>query len=158
MGAPIEAHNLKPAATWNSAGARYDDISRGIADSIEHCVLRLNPQPGEYILDLATGTGWTSRVLARRGVKVIGLDLGADLIATARERAKAEGLDVAYRVGDAEKLPFADGEFDAVVSTCGVMFASRPEAAASEIARAARAAGSPKPPGFPTAMSSRCSW
>ena len=40
---------------------RYNEISRGIADSIEHCVLRLDPQPGEKILDLATGTGWTWR-------------------------------------------------------------------------------------------------
>src|ERR1700749_1836724 len=130
MDTDIQPHNLKPSATWNSGGACYDEISRGIAASIEHCVLRLNPQPGEYILDLATGTGWTSRVIARRGAKVIGVDLGQDLVATASERAKDEGLDIASRVADAEKLPFADGEFDAVVSTCGVMFATRPEAAA----------------------------
>lgn len=39
----IQPHNAKPAAVWNSGGARYEDISRGIADSIEHCVLRLAP-------------------------------------------------------------------------------------------------------------------
>jgi SAM-dependent methyltransferase len=141
MNTAIEPHNLKPAATWNSGGARYDDISRGISDSIEHCVLRLNPQRGEHILDLATGTGWTSRVIARRGAKVIGVDLGADLIATAGERATAEGLDITYRVADAEKLPFADGEFDAVVSTCGIMFATKPEAAVGELARVCRKGG-----------------
>jgi hypothetical protein len=36
---------------WGSGGANYDAISKGIADSIEHCVLRLNPRPGERILD-----------------------------------------------------------------------------------------------------------
>lgn len=137
----IEPHNQKPAAVWNSGGARYDDISRGIADSIEHCVLRLNPQPGERILDLATGTGWTSRAVARCGAIVTGVDIGADLIAAARERAAAEGLNIAYEIGDAEHLPFEDGQFDAVISTCGVMFASRPEAAAAELARVCRKGG-----------------
>lgn len=137
----IQPHNAKPAAVWNSGGARYEDISRGIADSIEHCVLRLAPQPGEKILDLATGTGWTSRIVKRRGASVTGVDMGADLIATASERARDEGLDITYRVGDAESLPFADGEFDAVISTCGVMFASRPEAAAAELARVCRKGG-----------------
>ena len=137
----IQPHNQKPAGVWNSGGERYEEISRGIADSIEHCVLRLNPQPGERILDLATGTGWTSRLVARRGAKVVGVDLGAELVATATQRAKAEGLDIEYRVGDAERLPFADGEFDAVISTCGIMFATRPEAAAAELARVCRKGG-----------------
>jgi len=138
---PIQPHNERPAGVWSSGGANYDQISRGIADSIEHCVLRLAPQRGERILDLATGTGWTSRRVARQGANVIGVDIAADLLAEARERAKAEGLNIEYRIGDAEKLPFADGDFDAVVSTCGVMFASRPEAAAAEIARVTRRSG-----------------
>ncbi len=137
----IQPHNERPAAVWSSGGAGYDQISRGIADSIEHCVLRLDPRPGERILDLATGTGWTSRAVARRGATVTGADIAADLVAAARERAKAEGLSIDYRTGDAEKLPFADGEFDAVVSTCGIMFASRPEAAAAEVARVVRKGG-----------------
>ena len=139
--AGIQPHNERPAAVWSSGGADYDQISRGIANSIEHCVLRLDPRPGERILDLATGTGWTSRAVARRGATVAGADIAADLVAAARERAKAEGLSIDYRTGDAERLPFADGEFDAVVSTCGIMFASRPEAAAAEVARVVRKGG-----------------
>ncbi len=139
--ASIQPHNERPASVWSSGGADYDQISRGIADSIEHCVLRLDPRPGERILDLATGTGWTSRAVARRGATVTGADIAADLIAAARERAKAEGLSIDYRTGDAERLPFADGEFDAVVSTCGIMFASRPDAAAAEVARVVRKGG-----------------
>src|SRR5207248_5541412 len=102
----IEPHNAKPAAVWSSGGARYDQISRGIADSIEHCVLRLDPQPSERVLDLATGTGWTSRLVAARGARVIGADIAGDLIAAAGERAQMEGLDIEYRLGDAENLPF----------------------------------------------------
>jgi SAM-dependent methyltransferase len=139
--AAIQPHNTKPASVWSSGGPRYDQISRGIADSIEHCVLRLNPQPSERVLDLATGTGWTSRLVAARGARVVGADIAGDLIAAARERAQMEGLDIEYRLGDAENLPFTDGEFDAVVSTCGIMFASRPEAAAAEIGRVTRKGG-----------------
>lgn len=141
MTTSIQPHNQKAAFVWNSGGAQYDTISRGIADSIEHCVLRLDPKPSETILDLATGTGWTSRAVARRGAKVTGADISEDLLAAASERARAENLDIAYRVGDAEKLPFADGEFDAVISTCGVMFASHPEAAAAELGRVCRKGG-----------------
>ena len=46
MGNEIQPHNQRPAAVWSSGGSAYDRISRGIADSIEHCVLRLDPQPG----------------------------------------------------------------------------------------------------------------
>jgi SAM-dependent methyltransferase len=137
----IQPHNETPATVWSSGGTSYNEISRGIADSIEHCVLRLAPKPDERILDLATGTGWTSRAAARRGARVIGVDIASDLVVDARERAKAEGLDIEYRIADAEKLPFADGEFDAVISTCGIMFASRPHAAAAEVARVTRKAG-----------------
>ena len=137
----IQAHNQRPASVWSSGGKDYDQISRGIADSIEHCVLRLNPQPGETILDLSTGTGWTSRVVARRGATVIGVDIASGLLDAARATAEAEGLAIAYQLGDAENLPFEPGTFDAVVSTCGVMFASRPEAAAAELARVVRPGG-----------------
>jgi SAM-dependent methyltransferase len=137
----VKPHNERPAAVWSSGGKAYDEISRGIADSIEHCVRRLDPQPGERILDLSTGTGWTSRVVARRGATVVGVDIASELLAAARARAEEEGLPIEYQLGDAEDLPFGDGEFDAIVSTCGVMFASRPEAAAAELARVCRKGG-----------------
>jgi SAM-dependent methyltransferase len=141
MNGGVQPHNERPAAVWSAGGKDYDEISRGISDSIEHCVRRLNPQPGERILDLSTGTGWTSRVVARRGAMVIGADIAGDLLDAARARAGAEALPIDYQIGDAESLPFEDGEFDAVVSTFGVMFVSRPEAAAAELARVCRKGG-----------------
>lgn len=137
----IQAHNQRAAAVWSSGGAAYESISRGIADAIEHAVVRLNPQPGERILDLATGTGWASRSLARRGAEVVGVDIAAELLAAATETAQRERLAVDYRLADAEALPFEDGQFDAALSTFGVMFAGRPEAAAAELARVVRPGG-----------------
>lgn len=141
MNGTIEAHNERAATVWGAGGRRYEEVSRGIADAIEHCVLRLNPEPDERILDLSTGTGWTSRVVARRGAAVTGADIATELLDVARDRALEEGLPIDYTVGDAERLPFEDGEFDAVVSTFGVMFAARPEAAAAELARVCRRGG-----------------
>jgi SAM-dependent methyltransferase len=137
----IEPHNLKPASVWSSGGGSYDNISRGIADALEHAVWRLNPRRGERILDLAPGTGWTSGGLTRRGATVIGADIATDLVEAARANAKAENLAIEYQIGDAENLPFENGSFDAVASTFGVMFASRPEAAARELARVTRPGG-----------------
>lgn len=137
----VELHNQRAAAVWGAGGKDYDRISSGIADSIEHCVLRLNQRRGERVLDLSTGTGWTSRVVARRGASVVGVDIAPELLAAARAEADTQRLPIEYRLGDAERLPFADGEFDAVVSTFGVMFASRPEAAAAEVARVCRKGG-----------------
>jgi SAM-dependent methyltransferase len=134
----VQQHNERPAAVWSAGGKDYDEISRGIADAIEHAVRRLNPRPGERILDLSTGTGWTSRVVARRGATVTGADIAEDLLKAARGTAAAEALPIDYQLGDAEALPFETGSFDAVVSTFGIMFASRPEAAASELARVCR--------------------
>ena len=107
----IQPHNERPAAVWSAGGEDYDRVSRGIADSIEHCVLRLNPQPGERILDLSTGTGWTSRAVARRGAIVTGVDIASGLLDVARAKAAAEGLSIEYQLGDAENLPFADEDF-----------------------------------------------
>ena len=137
----IQPHNERPSKVWSAGGDNYNEVSRGIADSIEHAVLRLNPRQGERILDLATGTGWTSRVIARRGAMVTGVDIATGLLEAAERQAAAEQLPITYRQGDAEDLPFSDASFDAVVSTCGVMFASRPEAAAKELARVCRPGG-----------------
>jgi len=139
----VQSHNLKAQSVWNSPGGRYDAISRSIADAIEHAVERLQPKSGEKILDLATGTGWGSRVLAQRfpGVKITGADIAEQMLEYARQRASSEQLDIDYLHADAEALPFSDGAFDAAISTFGVMFVGKPEAAAAELARVVRKGG-----------------
>src|SRR5665213_1596645 len=141
MSGQIRPHNERPAAVWSSGGRAYEEVSRQIASAIDHAAYRLAAVPGETILDLATGTGWGSRIVARQGATVTGADIAADLLTTASARAKAEGLNINYQIGDAEALPFADANFDGVISTFGVMFASNQEAAAGELARVCRPGG-----------------
>lgn len=137
----IQAHNEKAAATWGSGGGEYDKISECIADSIEHVLNRLDVRPGEHVLDLATGTGWTARRLAQKGAKVVGLDIGGGVIDAAKGFAQKANLDIEFAVGDAEGTDFPDASFDVIASTCGVMFASRPEAVARELTRLCRRGG-----------------
>lgn len=134
-------HNQKAAATWGSGGAGYDKISETIADSIEHVLNRLDVQPGEKVLDLATGTGWTARRLAQKGASVTGVDIGEGVVAAARDFAQAANLTIDFMVGDAEKVDLPSSAYDVVTSTCGVMFASRPEEVAKELARLCRPGG-----------------
>ncbi len=135
---PIREHNIPAGARWGAAGADYDEISRQIADSIQHAVDRLAPQPGERVLDLATGTGWTARSVAALGAETIGVDIAKEKIEAARRLSDST---IAFRHGDAEALPFEDGEFDAVISTCGIQFVQRPEDAAAEVVRVLRPGG-----------------
>ena len=137
--AAVLPSNLGAARTWGAGGETYDLVSRGIADAIEHAVDRLDPCPGERILDVGTGTGWAARSIAARGAIVTGVDLGAEVIEAAH--ALSNGHDIDFRVGDAEALPFPDDHFDAVISTFGVMFVRDPEAAAAELARILRPGG-----------------
>ncbi|HYO97450.1 MAG TPA: class I SAM-dependent methyltransferase [Polyangiaceae bacterium] len=139
----VQPHNEKARSVWNAPGGRYEEISRSIADAIEHAVERLEPATGERILDLATGTGLASRLIAQRlpGTSVTGVDIADELLAAARGAAARQQLALEYIAADAEKLPFGDGHFDAVVSTFGVMFASRQEAAAAELARVVKPGG-----------------
>jgi SAM-dependent methyltransferase len=130
-----------PSATWSSAGRAYDEISRGIADAIEHCINRLAPEQNARILDVATGTGWTARRLADRDFAVTAVDFAPEVVDAGKALAKARGLDIAFEQGDAEALAYPEASFDAVISTFGVMFVQRPEDAARELARVCRPGG-----------------
>jgi ubiquinone/menaquinone biosynthesis C-methylase UbiE len=137
----IQPHNNKAAATWSAGGYNYDRISQFISGAIEHCITRLAPESGEQILDVATGTGWAARLLANKESKVTGLDIATGLIEAARIIASKAQMEIDFQVGDADALPFANDSFDAVVSTFGVMFSSRPEDAAGELARVCKKGG-----------------
>lgn len=128
-----------PGAAWGAAP--FERVEHSIAGMHEALVDALAPAPGERVLDVACGTGGVALRAARTGAAVTGLDIAPALVRTARERADAEGLDVAWRVGDAQSLPFADGAFDVVVSSVGAIFAPDHGAVAGELARVTRPGG-----------------
>ena len=119
----------------------YERITNTIRDIHAMVIERVDPQPGERVLDAATGTGAAAILAAQRGADVVGMDLAPVLVETARERAAEEGVTVYFEVGDAEAMTYDDGHFDAVTSTCGVMFAPDHTAVAAELARVTRPGG-----------------
>lgn len=136
-----EPHNEAAAKAWGHAGANYDFISFGLSDGLSHSVQILWPVPGERILDLATGTGWTARLVAGQGAEVVGVDIAGGLLAAARDLSAHLAPRLSFVQADAEALPFDDGRFDGAISTYGVIFAGKPKRAASELKRVIRPGG-----------------
>lgn len=134
-------HNERLASSWAAAGHNYDKFSEDLGDAIIHCIRRLAPKPDEQVLDVATGTGWGARALARLRADVKAIDFSSGLIEAAQLLAEEEGLSIEFSIADAEALPFENASFDVVMSTFGVMFVQRPEAAAHELARVCRPGG-----------------
>jgi ubiquinone/menaquinone biosynthesis C-methylase UbiE len=125
--------------TWMAGD--YDLFSRFMERDAEVFYRRLGVAPGSRLLDVGCGAGQLALIAARAGAKVTGCDISTNWLEKARERAAAEGLSVNFEEGDAEELPYADGQFDAVVSLIGAMFAPRPELVAAELKRVCRPGG-----------------
>jgi SAM-dependent methyltransferase len=102
---------------------------------------RLAVPPGTRLLDVGCGAGQLALIAARAGAKVTGCDIATNWLQRARERAAAEGLEIAFEEGDAESLPYDDAQFDIVTSLIGAMFAPRPELVARELTRVCRPGG-----------------
>jgi SAM-dependent methyltransferase len=93
------------------------------------------------VLDVACGTGNQSIPAARTGADVTGVDIAPNLLEQARQRATQDHLNIQFDEGDAEQLPYADGQFDVVLSMFGAMFGPRPEVVANELKRVCRSGG-----------------
>lgn len=134
----VLSHHRAAATMWETGGKHYDDVSFAISDALNHAAQRLDARQGERILDVATGTGWSARNAARMGAEVTGIDIAAGLLAAACELSAHIRPPITFRLADAERLPFADGAFDGVISTFGVMFAGGQMQAAAELGRVCR--------------------
>src|SRR4029077_6199935 len=101
----------------------------------------LDLHAGSRVLDVAAGNGNASLAAARRWCDVTSTDYVSSLLESGRKRAQAEGHAIKFQEADAESLPFADGSFDAVLSTFGVMFTPNQAQAAGELTRVCRSGG-----------------
>ncbi|HET7734523.1 MAG TPA: class I SAM-dependent methyltransferase [Nocardioidaceae bacterium] len=129
----------KQQAVWSSGD--YNKIAALTVPVNETVVAAAQVVPGDAVLDIATGTGHSAIAAARQGAKATGIDYVPALLDIARSRAAAEQVAVDFVEAPAERLPFADGSFDAVVSAIGVMFAADHQGAADEIVRVTRSGG-----------------
>jgi ubiquinone/menaquinone biosynthesis C-methylase UbiE len=95
---------------------------------------------GGRVLEVAVGTG---RDLAYYppGTDLTGVDLSPRMLARARERAEEAGIDAVLVEGDAQDLPFADGEFDSVVCALALCAIPDQRAALAEMRRVLRPGG-----------------
>ena len=108
-------------------------------------LLEIEPQlPGREslrILDVGTGSGFFAVLLAEKGHHVTGIDLTPAMIEEAGRLAAERQVEVDFRVMDAEKLEFEDGQFDAVVSRNLTWTLPHPEQAYREWLRVLRPGG-----------------
>ena len=129
---------------------RYDVLSSALSFGQDprwrrEMVARIAAGPDERVLDVATGTGLVARTLVQRyGCTVVGLDQSADMLSGAR-RALGDDPNLAARIelrqGEAERLPFAEGEFDHLTFTYLLRYVDDPAATLGELARVVKPGG-----------------
>ena len=137
---PLDAVKVKQQAAWSSGD--YGVVGTTLQIVGEQLCESMNLRPGSKVLDVAAGNGNATLAAARRFCEVTSTDYVESLLEQGRQRAAGDRLAVTFETADAEALPFADGSFDAVLSTFGVMFTPDQERAAAELARVCRPGGS----------------
>lgn len=133
-----EAFKAFEAEGWSAQASTYGELSGAITRRIAEPLLDAAlVRHGERVLDVATGPGYVAELAAARGASVVGLDIAEGMLAEARRRLPA----LEFVVGDAERLPFGEGEFDAVVGSFVVNHLPDPERALAEAVRVVRPGG-----------------
>jgi demethylmenaquinone methyltransferase/2-methoxy-6-polyprenyl-1,4-benzoquinol methylase len=130
--------------------ARYDALSALLSFGQDlrwrrAMVGAINAAPSDRVLDVATGTGLVAGELVRRyGCRVVGLDQSEEMLGAARAKLERDAR-LAARVelvrGEAERLPFADNEFDALTFTYLLRYVDDPGATLRELARVVKPGG-----------------
>lgn len=135
----LSAIKAKQQAAWGTGN--YAVVGTTLQIVGEQLCESLDLRSGQTVLDVAAGNGNATLAAARRWCNVTSTDYVPSLLESGRARAAADGYDIVFREADAEALPFADGTFDVVMSTFGVMFTPNQAQAAAELARVCRPGG-----------------
>ena len=126
------------AEGWTRRAKTYDRLTgRATARLVVPLLEAAGVESGTRVLDVACGPGHIAAAAAAKGAEPVGLDAAEGMIAVAR----ACYAEIEFQRGDAERLPFGDASFDAVVAGFVVNHLPRPERALAEFARVVRPGG-----------------
>ena len=137
---PLTDSEVKSAirSRWDVSSQKYDTHDgHGIKsaeerDAWKRVLGEALARSGLDILDVGCGTGEMSLVLAEMGHNVQGVDLSEKMLSRAREKARASRLKVKFSIGDAERLKFDPGRFDALISRHVLWTLPHPDRAVEE--------------------------
>jgi len=136
------------ALRWNTTGGEpwvaLADVLDAMFAGIEQHLAEEAATAGPRVLDVGCGTGATTVAMARllgEDADCTGVDVSASMLAAARRRAVAAGVDVDFVEADAQRHSFAPGSLDTVASRFGVMFFDDPGAAFTNLRGATRRGG-----------------
>jgi len=140
--ATLDKRRADVAAMFDRVAARYDlvnDVASLGQDRAwrRRVVEAVDPRPGQRILDLAAGTGTSSEPFQRAGATVVATDLSLGMLEVGKQRRPG----LSFVAGDALRLPYADGSFDAVTISFGLRNVEDPSAALAELRRVTRPDG-----------------
>ena len=149
MTTPVDASTIKAccASLYEHQLTRWllgDTFHPGGTELTDRLSALLGLSPGDVVLDVAAGPGASAlRIASRTGASVHGVDLSAELVASATERARSLGLSdrVTFQVGDAESLPLGDDAVNAVICECALCLFPEKADAVREMVRVVRAGG-----------------
>jgi SAM-dependent methyltransferase len=145
----LQTYRETSLQTWDAMAPGWEDRREwilGITGAINEWLAdRVDPQPGQTILDVAAGTGDLGFIAAERvgeSGKVLCTDFATQMVEAARRTGEGRGLsNVEYRVLDAEKMDLDDDSVDGVLCRWGYMLMADPAAALGETRRVLRDGG-----------------
>jgi SAM-dependent methyltransferase len=127
-----DAFNAFQAAGWEERADGYHRFASPITTQVIEALLdAAEVNRGKRVLDVATGPGYVAAACVVRGADVVGIDVAAEMVSLARRLRP--GLE--FQQADAQRLPFPDGAFDAVVANFFILHVGRPDLAAAECVR-----------------------
>jgi ubiquinone/menaquinone biosynthesis C-methylase UbiE len=131
---------------WDLAVQDYDRYWVPLLrDCSERCLSLLDLQPGERVLDVATGTGvaaFPAAEMVGPGGEVMATDLSQKMVGSVQaEAARRKVTNMRFERVDAEELSFPDGSFDAALCVLGMMYPADPQRAIDQMYRVLRPGG-----------------
>ena len=139
MQTPRETPGLGPEgySTWRAS--RVGELTERLERRL---ILELiGDVKGLRVLDVGCGDGDLAIDLWSRGAQVVGIDMSKTMIAAAETRARTHGANIAFHLGEADRLPFPPAHFDVVVAVTILCFVENPAPVFQDIARVLRPGG-----------------